>query len=312
MKRFYYFLILLFFSCSHQPAMEVEDTGDALILKNHGLPVLQYNYSYVAPPEGVDSIFGKSGFLHPVWDPAGNMLTSIQPVDHRHHYGIWNPWTRILYDSVRYDLWNLGDRQGAVRARSIDSVFQGDTAGFVATLDHIIFNPDGEKVIMVETWKVCTWDSPDGFIWEFESTLQPSTDLPVVLEKYRYAGFGYRATPQWTRENSSMLTSEGLARQEINATRAKWIYAEGEMPTGSSGILFMAHPQNHNSPESLRIWDEDANNGRGDVFINFNPVQTEDWTLEPGHTYTLIYRVLAFNGKMNKNKAEKLWKSFQN
>jgi len=311
MKRFYYFIVLLLISCSNRSAMEVEDTGESLILKNHGRPVLQYNYSFVAPPEGVDSVFGKSGFLHPIWDPDGNVLTSIQPVDHRHHYGIWNPWTRILYDSVRYDLWNLGDRQGTVRARCIDTVFRGDTAGFVATLDHIIFTSEGEKIVIIEKWKVSTWESPDGFLWEFESTLRPSTDLPVVLEKYRYSGFGYRATPQWTRKNSRMLTSEGLSRPEINATRAKWIFIEGEMPTGWSGILFMAHPKNHNSPESLRIWDEDANNGRGDVFINFNPVQTDDWTLAPGCSYKLIYRILAFSGQMNKEKAEKIWNSFQ-
>ncbi|MDR1103438.1 MAG: PmoA family protein, partial [Tannerella sp.] len=99
--------------------MEVEDTQKALVLKKDGKPVLQYNYTYVEPPAGVDAIFRRSGFIHPAWSPAGNVLTNIQPADHYHHFGIWNPWTHVVYDGKRYDLWNLGDRQGTVRAGAV-------------------------------------------------------------------------------------------------------------------------------------------------------------------------------------------------
>jgi hypothetical protein len=311
MKNLWFIAILIIlFSCRAHTQMDVEDTGRALILKNDGRPVLQYNYAHVDPPEGVDPVFGRSGFIHPAWSPAGNVLTSIQPPDHRHHYGIWNPWTHLVYDSVLYDLWNLGERQGTVRAVSVDTVFSGNEAGFHATLAHVIFTPEGEKNVLNETWKVKTCNAPEGFLWDFESVLQPSGTLPVTLSQYRYAGFGYRATPEWTRHNSIMITSEGLSRSDINATRARWIYVEGDMPTGHSGLLFLAHPDNHNSPEPLRIWDEAANNGRGDVFINFNPVQTDDWTLLPGQIYSLRYRMLAFEGTMTAETANRLWNDF--
>jgi hypothetical protein len=311
MKKILFFVALcLTVSCRPHPQMEVEDTGKALLLKNSGRPVLQYNYAHVDPPEGVDPIFGRSGFIHPAWSPAGNVLTSIQPPDHRHHYGIWNPWTHLVYDSVLYDLWNLGERQGTVRAISIDTVFSGSEAGFHASLAHVIFTTEGEKTVMHETWKVKTRNAPEGFLWDFESVLQPSTPYPITLAKYHYAGFGYRATPEWNRDNCMMTSSEGLARPEINASRARWIYIEGDMPTGRSGLLFMAHPANHNSPEPLRIWDDVANNGRGDAFINFNPTQTADWTLEPEHTYTLRYRMLAFDGQMTAETANRLWNDF--
>lgn len=35
--------------------------------------------------------YKKSGFLHPVWSPGGEILTRIQAPDHYHHYGIWGP-----------------------------------------------------------------------------------------------------------------------------------------------------------------------------------------------------------------------------
>ncbi|MDR3262670.1 MAG: PmoA family protein, partial [Tannerella sp.] len=292
-------------------AMQVEDTQKALILKKDGKPVLQYNYAYVEPPAGVDAAFRRSGFIHPAWSPAGNVLTNIQPKDHYHHVGIWNPWTHVVYDGKLYDLWNLGEKQGTVRAGAIKGTEQGTVfSGYDAALDHVIFTPEGEKVIMEERWKVKTWNIPDAFLWDFESHLHPSTSLPILLEAYRYAGFGYRATPEWTKENCEMMTSEGKTRQEIDGTTARWIYITGETKTGRSGLLFMGHPQNYNAPEPLRIWDEQANGGRGDAFINFAPTKNKDWQLNADEQYVLRYRALSYEGEMTPAQADRLWNDF--
>ena len=130
--------------------MHVEDNRKALILKKGDKHILQYNYAHVEPPAGVDKSYGSSGFIHPAYSPDGHILTAIQPKDHYHHYGIWNPWTRVMYDGKMYDLWNIGDKQGSVRANGIEEISGGDVfAGYAANLDHFIFTPEGgEKVIM--------------------------------------------------------------------------------------------------------------------------------------------------------------------
>ncbi|MDR2138306.1 MAG: PmoA family protein [Tannerella sp.] len=297
-----------------QPAqyiMDVEDTQQALVLKKDGKAVLQYNYTYVEPPAGVDTVFRRSGFIHPAWSPAGNVLTNIQPKDHYHHFGIWNPWTRVVYDGTTYDLWNLGERLGTVRAGAIRTTARGMVfSGYDAALDHVIFTPEGEKTVMEECWKVKTWNIPDIFLWDFESHLYPSTPLPVLLEAYRYAGFSCRATPEWTGENCAMLTSEGKTRQEIDGTAARWICMTGDTQTGRSGLLFMSHPQNCNAPEPLRIWDKQANGGRGDVFINFSPTKNRNWELASGKHYLLRYRVVSYEGEMTSATADRLWNDF--
>jgi hypothetical protein len=291
--------------------MQVEDNGKALILKKGDKNILQYNYTTVEPPAGVDKSYSRSGFIHPAWSPAGNILTAIQPKDHYHHYGIWNPWTRILYDDNTYDLWNIADKQGTVRAGTVENTYCGDVfAGYSATLDHCIFTPVEEKVIINELCNVMAWNVPEGFLWDFESHLSPSTSLPVLLKEYRYAGFGYRATEDWTKENCEMMTSEGKTRQQIDGSTARWIYITGDTGSGRSGLLFMGHPDNFNSPEPLRIWDENANGGRGDAFINFAPTKNRDWELKPGERYLLRYRILSYEGEMTTETADRLWNDF--
>lgn len=292
--------------------MKVSDTGTALVLKKNGNEILQYNYAVTFPPAGIDLAYQRSGFIHPAYSPSGNVLTAIQPKDHYHHYGIWNPWTRIEYDGKIYDLWNLGDKQGTVRARDIECTYQGDVcAGYKAMLDHYIFTPSGEKVIMDESWNIKAWNVADGFLWDFESGLHPSTDLPVLIKAYRYAGFGWRATEEWIKENSEMFTSEGKTRQGIDGTTARWIYVTGQCGNrGRSGMLFLGHPENYNAPEPLRIWDENANGGRGDAFVNFAPTKNKDWKLMPGEHYKLCYRIFSYDGEMTRERADRLWNDF--
>ncbi len=296
---------------SESPVMCVKNDDSLVILHRNGHPILTYQHSLKQVPKGVNPVFRRSGFIHPAYTPSGFVLTAIQPRDHRHHYGIWNPWTKIEFDKKTYDLWNLGDKKGTVRSVSVGRTFQGDVmAGFDACLEHIVFQSSGEQKIMDETWSVKAWSTPEGFLWDFQSLLTPSTPNSVLLKAYRYAGFGYRANEIWTRNNAIMMTSEGYSRQQIDGTRARWIYITGTSPAGHSGLLLMGAPDNYNAPEPLRIWDENANGGRGDAFINFAPTKNTDWKLEAGKSYRLSYRLYAYDGEMTPQRAEQLWCDF--
>ena len=312
------------------PVMKVEKNrfGD-LILKDDNLNVFQYNTSVARLPGYVDPAFRRNGYIHPVWSPAGNILTNVNPGDHMHHYGIWNPWTSVEYDGKHYDLWNIGDKTGAVRFDSLYSQASGELfADILVRHRHVIFQqmpeqhintvwadiavtPKVEKIIMNELQDLRVWNvSENAFLWDFNFTLYPSAELPVILKEYRYAGFGWRATPDWTKDNCEMMTSEGKSRPEIDGTNARWIYVTGISPKGKSGILFMASPKNHNFPEPLRIWDQTQNDGRGDAFINFAPTKNEDWILKPGSEYKFRYRLFVFDGDISPDKAEAIWKDY--
>ena len=294
------------------PRMSVADDGSALTLLSAGKAMLSYRYALTPAPPGVPQVYARSGYIHPLRTPSGFVLTRIQPVDHRHHYGLWNPWTRIEYDGRIYDLWNLGDSLGTVRAKRIDAVYQGrKMCGLDASLDHVAFTPGGETRILTEQWQIRAEESVDGYLIDFTSILRPATDKPVTIKAYRYQGFNIRATELWDRSNCAMRTSEGLERPAIDGSRARWIYVNGPTgPDSAGGFLFLSSPDNQDAPEQLRIWDEDANRGRGDVFVNFCPAKSKDWVLEPGREYVLRYRVVTYDGEMDPQKAERLWDAY--
>ena len=67
--------------------LAVEKDG-ALTIQSGGMNLLRYHNAMVYPPTGVDSAFKRSGFIHPLWSPKGQVLTRIQPADHRS--SLWN------------------------------------------------------------------------------------------------------------------------------------------------------------------------------------------------------------------------------
>lgn len=134
-----------------------------------------------------------------------------------------------------------------------------------------------------------------------------------MLDAYRYGGgIGFRATEKWHKDNCTVLTSDNKTRIDADGSFAKWCIVEGESATkeGRSGILFLSHPSNRMHPEPMRVWPLDGNSGRGDMYFEFVPIRHNDWKLEPKQNYTLKYRMIVFDGKMDSATAEKYWNSF--
>lgn len=287
-----------------------------LLLKDNR-PVLGYNHSKSNPPAGVDPIYGRSAFIHPVWSPGGEILTRIQPPDHYHHYGIWNPWTSVSIDGREVDFWNLAKGQGTVNFSGyLNSVMGAVYSGVKVHHEHVYFEGDGNaQIALNEIWDIRLWETGSGDPNMADIYVTLNTPMPggIVLNAYRYGGgIGYRATERWHKDNTTVLTSEGKARAEADGTNARWCIVEGEssVQAGRSGILFLSHPANRMHPEPMRVWPADANGGRGDMFFQFCPVRHAEWDLEPGISYTLKYRLVIFDGDISAEDAEMYWLGF--
>ena len=295
--------------------IKVANHDGALQITDHGKKVLQYNFNTVYPPAGVDTVFKRSGFIHPLWSPDGHVLTRINPPDHWHHVGIWNPWTEVAFEGKEVDFWNLVKKQGTVRFAKFISKTEGPVfGGFKALQEHVVFadtTMKKEKVALDEVWDIRVYNVGNGmWLWDFTSNLNGATPNPVTLKEYRYGGFGFRAAHDWNNQNSKVLTSEGKTRKDADASRARWCMIDGAMDDGGhTGILFMGYPANYNFPEPMRVWPENMN-GRGDVFFSFSPTRNMDWPLAPDKNYVLKYRMLVYDGTISPEIAEKTWESF--
>lgn len=305
--------------------VESEEDAPVKLHKRHGQlrissqerPVLDYQFETMFPPEGINPLFKRSGFIHPLRSPEGQILSRVQPPDHYHHYGIWGPWTKTHIKGREVDFWNLLKGQGTVQFGGFVSEVEGQVySGFKALQEHIDFGAFGpDQLAMMEVLDVRVWNPGNGDVWliDYTTTLNTPLDSGIMLDAYRYGGgIGFRATEDWHKDNSTVLTSENKDRLSADGTKARWCLVEGESlsETGRSGILFMGHPANRDFPEPMRVWPVDANGGRGDVYFEFCPIRHKDWMLEKGRDYTLKYRLLVFDGAVSFEKAELYWNGF--
>jgi hypothetical protein len=299
------------------PAVAVQNTGTVLRVLKDGKTVLDYAIKLVYPPKGIDTMYRRDAFIHPLVSPSGNILTQISPKDHYHHVGIWNPWTRVRTGGHVTDFWNLYSHQGTVRFAGINALIEGQVfGGFNVRQEHVDFQgKNREEITLNEVWDVRVWnaDPLGGKAWviDINSFISVPGAAEAVLEAYRYGGgLGFRATADWDKTNSWVNTSEGKVRADADGTRARWADAGGMFRNSTeSGIVFFSHPSNRQHPEPMRVWPLDQN-GRGDVFFEFCPIRHKDWVLYPGNVYSQKYRLIVYDGKVPVELSEKLWKDY--
>jgi hypothetical protein len=298
-------------------SMQVKQTEESLLLVKNRQKILEYRMKTLMPPEGVDPLYQRSAFIHPLWSPGGEVLTRIQPPDHYHHYGIWGPWTKTHIDGREVDFWNLAKGEGTVKFADLLDLIEGPVfCGFKVHQEHIDFEKGikngGKQIALNEELLVRVWNLREN-AWLIDYITIQSSPLKngIFLDAYRYGGgIGFRATEKWKKNNCTVLTSEGKTRSDADGTSARWCRVEGESVSGRSGILFMDFPANRAFPEPMRVWPLNANNNRGDLFFEFCPIRHESWKMENGEEYRLKYRLFVFDNELSAEDTENLWQSF--
>ena len=131
----------------HRPLMKSTDRGDAVVIEQEDKPVYAYQYQKAPTPQVIPEIFSRAGYIHPLWSPAGQVLTRIQPPDHYHHYGIWNPWTHTEFNGREVDFWNLAKDQGRVDVSGKPAVKTVSIYGEISTVHRHIVHADSQYTL---------------------------------------------------------------------------------------------------------------------------------------------------------------------
>lgn len=308
--------ILLFTMTSYSQGVSVKETPTGIDFMLDEKVLLTYQTAKAEVPDGVQKDYEKSGFIHPINSPSGQVLSRIQPKDHYHHYGIWGPWTRATINGREVDFWNLADKKGRVDFGEVLSMKEaGGAAELNVRQNHFdLTGPEAEKLAIKEDLRIKVKPDKKGrYSVDYTTTISTSINGGILLDDYRYGGgIGFRATEAWGDANSTILTSEGNDRKTADGTAARWIIVQGDTDAseGKSGILFLSHNTNKSHPEPLRVWPVGQYNGEGNVFIEFCPIRHESWAIQKDQKYTLKYRMIVFDGELTNEEAEVYWKSF--
>ena len=297
---------LLLGACRSESAtFTVDDSSKTLVYSLDGKELFSYHYATVYPPAGVDTVYKRSGFIHPLKTLEGEILTNCSPADHRHHFGLWYAWTKTTFEGDEIDFWNLNKKQGTVRFDHFEQIADN---GFTASLKHVVY-PDSpaEKAAMDETLEIRLGQTDlPGYYIDYHTRLRCATTSPITFEAYRYGGICLRTRADWNDQTSEMRTSEGRTRNQADGSHARWCYLQGKTGDQVACILVVSSPTNLNYPEPLRVWDSTVNPPAGDIMWNFSPTKEQPFTLRPGETLELSYRIYILDGKIDPATAEKL------
>ncbi|WP_420458787.1 PmoA family protein [Neolewinella sp.] len=292
---------LLFLACAGGPpapgrtvaAPRIEQTADSLRITIAGRPVLTYHLTERLPG-GVAPYYARSGFIHPVYSPGGQVVTDDFPAGHAHQHGIFTAWTKTHFRGRPLDFWNQQEELATVRHAELLETYTTDgLAGFRTRLQHVSL---ADGVVLEEEWHLRVHADRSPYRFDLRSVQTNVTDDTLFLERHIYGGLGVRGHRQWNRADSlhyraeaSFLTDEGLTRLAANHSRPAWLAMYGAVDGGTVGLRVFPDSANFRAPQFVRVHPEMP-------YFSVTPVVEEGFFIPPGGTYEQWYRFEVFDG----------------
>ncbi len=274
-----------------------------------GRPAFTYVGEPLPLPAGVQDVFLRGGYIHPVLTPSGRRVTEDYPPNHRHHHGIWAAWTHTRFDGRAPDFWNMGDRKGRVEFERLGRAWSGPlAAGFESRHRYMDMLAPTPTTALLEDWRVVAYATPAGerpaHVFDLTIRQELTGKTPLGLPAYRYGGVGLRGRHEWDgRDRTFVLTSTGRSRVPGHGTRATWVHMSGDVDGQRAGIAMLSHPDNVRSPQPMRIHPTEP-------FVNFAPQQAGPLAIRPGEVLTLRYRFIVTDGPPDAAWLDAMWQAY--
>jgi len=286
------------------PAVTVTDDGKGLEVKLGRRAVLTYRHAVVPSPDPKTPYYRRSGYIHPLRNPAGKVLTDDFAPDHPHQHGVMFPWTKTTFEGKPTEFWNQKLLLGTVEHAALQAVGGGNVfAHFTATLRHVALKAaGGAKTALTETWSVRVYRTAGGFLFDLDSTQRCATDSPLNIAKYHYGGLAVRCRREWIG-TGGFLTSERKTRANGNHSRPRWCDVYGTIDGQPTGITVFCHPGNFRFPQPVRLHPSKP-------YFCFSPMVLGAFRIEPSRPYVSRYRFYVHDGKVDAARANALWNDY--
>lgn len=263
------------------------------------------------PRAGIAAEFKRAGYLHPVFSPAGRVVTGDYPANHVHHHAVWSAWSKTEFQGRKPNFWEMAERTGTVEFAALDRTWNGPVHGGFAARQRVVdLSAPAPATVLDETWELTAYQVPGTVVpvhvFDLTITQACATDDPLVLPKYHYGGLGCRGPDGWEgRTGLVVLTANGETdRDKANLSRARWCYVGGDTGAGRiAGTAVLGHPDNFRAPQPVRVHPNMP-------FICFAPAQLGDWSIAPGRPYVARYRFVVTDGAPDPAFIEACWNGY--
>jgi len=298
-------------TASGRANVTIQQSAEALTAFSRDKTVLRYNTATLLP-KGAPKYYERSGFIHPLYSPAGQVLTDDFPQGHTHQHGIFHALVNTTFRGEKVDFWNQHDQTGTVRHQAVHAVGNGLwTGSFTTTLEHLALTTQEPTVVLEEEWTVQIYPSSDYLLFDITSVQTNVTTDTLYINDYHYGGMAFRGSAEWNAVDTArytnpmqVLTSEGVADvSKANHNRPNWIAAHGSVAGNPAGIAIFSHPENYRHPQPVRVHPQMP-------YLCFAPMVEGGFAIAPGETYTSHYRFVTYDEQPEADLLERLWQDY--
>lgn len=319
MNHFRIFTTILIFStsvyCDDADHAKIEDDGKSLQFQIDGKPVFSYNHQFIEPPMGIEKVYRRSGYIHPIYSPSGKMLTDDFSDDHAHQHGVFFAFVKAKTQESVVDFWNQHLKKGDVEHGRIVSIDAKKQVAKVQ-LNHVKLrhfkqpaltrkNKETQLVkkihIFSETWTLSASKQFDCFVIELKSQIKNVTPKTVVIQKNHYGSFGIRGAGDWRKPNESKLkftTSTGKKRKNGNQSPEQWAAMNGIVDRQRCGVAVICSQENFRFPQPVRLHPTMP-------YFSFAPMATEAFEIKSNEVFESKYRIVTFDGELMPETIER-------
>ncbi len=333
MKFFLTFFLLILpglFLTASENQFSFDETSTAVILKENGKPVWQYNFGDIVHdwvPEKKECRTAGC-YVHPIYGMNGEILTDNAPKDHYHHHGAFWTWPHVqLHEkdgsTQHFDLWlgNTPIHQYFVRwiERKIDpdrktAVLAVENAWLIGK---VVKNEQGKilsgEKVMKEIVRITTGPASTRFGFacrsiDFDFTWTPiGRDLSLRgAENKSYGGLTVRFHPPMAKDPATqIITPLGIAQDDIPETPLQWCdYTSAFSPnsdkkSGAAILIPTCHPD---YPPTWMV------RHYGMIAVGWPGIA--DKRFEQGKEIKLHYRIWIHDGVLTKNQLDNVYRDY--
>ncbi len=285
-------------------SLKENGSGNLTVNENEN-PILAYNFG-MQLPKGVHERYRRSTYIHPVYDLQGNILTDDFPDDHYHHRGISWVWPKVFIDSTRYDLWHIYGPNAEYSG--IHQVFEKWLVKDVGPISSIlgaknVWKIENGKSVMDEWVNLRIYKTMEN-ARVIDISLKLKAKAKVEIEgqdKKGYGGMNFRFAPR----KETIISSEYGEEEDSDLKKLPWadqsaIFGNTDYFAGAS--IFQKN-MNEDFPAGWCL--------RHYGFLGVAWPGIERYTLNPGDSINLNFRILIHQGTAVEGKVKEHYEVYE-